>query len=69
MALEKLTWRHWAGNERHQHFSYDQKLPIVVTDFDMLREHGPAGTIFCRSGRTDHQTLLPIRRQPRGGPT
>ena len=56
-ALEKLTWRHWAGHERHQHFSYDQKLPIVTVDFDQLREHGPHGAIFRRFGRTGHQTL------------
>ncbi|MFI5808678.1 ATP-binding protein [Streptomyces sp. NPDC051561] len=56
-ALEKLTWRHWAGHERHQHFSYDQKLPIVTVDFDKLRAHGPAGQVFRRFGRTGHQTL------------
>ncbi|MEU0060604.1 replication-relaxation family protein [Streptomyces sp. NPDC006334] len=50
--LAELTRQHWDGE------AHDGKLPIVVTDMNMLREQGPAGTIFQRFGRSENQTLL-----------
>ncbi|MFF4038440.1 hypothetical protein [Streptomyces sp. NPDC001816] len=44
---------------------YDGKLPIVVTGMKQLKEHGPAGVILRRFGRTENQTLLEAIGNPR----
>ncbi|MGW7412752.1 replication-relaxation family protein [Streptomyces sp. NPDC054863] len=64
-AVEKLTWRHWAGSEHRGYTSYDGKIPIVVTGFNMLREHGPAGAVFRRFGREGLQPLHEAIGNPR----
>lgn len=49
--------RHWAGEWQGDHHTYDDKIPIVATTMDLLREHGPAGEAFWRFGRPDWQCL------------
>jgi hypothetical protein len=63
--LQELTYRYWAGSEGDGYRSYDRKIPIVVTGYHMLREHGPAGQIFRRFGREGFQTLADAVGNPR----
>ncbi|MGW7414558.1 hypothetical protein [Streptomyces sp. NPDC054863] len=63
--MEKLTWDLWAGSTHHGYTSYDGKLPLVVTSFNSLREHGPARQIFHRLERDGFQTLHDAIGNPR----
>uniref|UniRef100_UPI003D70E254 replication-relaxation family protein n=1 Tax=Actinacidiphila sp. bgisy167 TaxID=3413797 RepID=UPI003D70E254 len=57
--LADLTRHLWQGQwHRGDGFhSYDQKIPIIATGLNNLREHGPAGAVFWRFGQTGMQSL------------
>ncbi|MBT2446023.1 replication-relaxation family protein [Streptomyces sp. ISL-43] len=63
--LAELTRQHWQGHPQRDHHTYDGKIPIVATTLDLLREHGPAGEVFWRFGRTGLQPLLAAVGNPR----
>ncbi|WP_225080784.1 replication-relaxation family protein [Streptomyces sp. CoT10] len=63
--LAELTHRHWQGEAHDGFHMYDGKLPIVVTGMRLLKEHGPAGAVFRRFGRSQNQTLLEAIGNPR----
>ena len=56
-ATAQYTRPHWAGQAHNGHHTYDNKIPIIGTTMDLLREHGPAGPVFWRFGRPHRQTL------------
>lgn len=56
--LQELARHLWQGERYEDHHLYDQKIPIVATGLRNLREHGPAGPVFHRFGRTHMQPLL-----------
>ncbi|MFI5808345.1 replication-relaxation family protein [Streptomyces sp. NPDC051561] len=64
-AVEKLALEHWAGIRYQDHTRYSGKIPVVVTGFHMLREHGPRGQIFRRFGRDGYQSLHDAIGNPR----
>ncbi|MEU5836339.1 replication-relaxation family protein [Streptomyces diacarni] len=62
-----LTRAHWQGEWHREggYHSYDDRIPIVATTLELLREHGPAGRAFWRFGRTERQPLLDAVGNPR----
>ncbi|MFE3591391.1 replication-relaxation family protein [Streptomyces niveus] len=57
--VAELTRHLWAGSweyEREYH-TYDERIPIVTTTLDLLRQHGPSGPAFWRLGRPERQSL------------
>ncbi|AYC44146.1 hypothetical protein [Streptomyces griseorubiginosus] len=61
-----LTREHWQGQRAEGGFHiYHQKMPIVATTLELLREHGPAGPAFWRFGREDRQNLWEAIGNPR----
>ncbi|MEV7282703.1 replication-relaxation family protein [Streptomyces sp. NPDC093111] len=64
--LMQLTRHLWQGGwgEDGYHI-YDNKIPIIATGLNQLREHGPAGKVFARFGRSGPQTLLDAIGNPR----
>ncbi|MGA5292254.1 replication-relaxation family protein [Streptomyces pseudogriseolus] len=57
--LMELTRHLWQGErQRGGHHLYDRKIPITAVGLNQLREHGPAGPVFARFGRSGPQTLL-----------
>ncbi|MFE0654633.1 hypothetical protein ACFVZH_39640 [Streptomyces sp. NPDC059534] len=64
--LMELTRHLWQGErQRGGHHLYDRKIPIIATGLNQLREHGPAGPVFARFGRSGPQTLLEAIGNPR----
>ncbi|WP_229864542.1 hypothetical protein [Streptomyces djakartensis] len=61
-----LTREHWQGQWADGFHLYNDKMPIVATTLDLLREHGPAGSAFWLRPRrpTEH---LGGDRQPAPG--
>ncbi|MET9880224.1 replication-relaxation family protein [Actinacidiphila glaucinigra] len=50
--LTRHLWQgRWHGEDGFH--TYDGKIPIIATGLNNLREHGPAGAVFRRFGRTD----------------
>ncbi|CAM5740359.1 hypothetical protein SALBM311S_02689 [Streptomyces alboniger] len=60
-----LTREHWQGQWADGFHLYNDKMPIVTTTLDLLREHGPAGPAFWRFGREDRQNLFDAIGNPR----
>ncbi|MGF0167597.1 replication-relaxation family protein [Streptomyces koyangensis] len=57
--LQELTRHLWQGErQRGGHYLYDRKIPIIAVGLNQLRQHGPAGPVFARFGRSGPQTLL-----------
>ncbi|WP_395358128.1 hypothetical protein ACHGLA_00600 [Streptomyces sp. YH02] len=55
----ELTRHLWQGERAEGgHRRYDERIPIVVVGLNQLREHGPAGPVFARFGRSGPQTRL-----------
>ncbi|MFJ3786835.1 hypothetical protein [Streptomyces sp. NPDC090093] len=51
--LMELTRHLWQGErQRGGHHLYDRKIPIIAVGLNQLREHGPAGPVFARFGRS-----------------
>lgn len=64
--VAELTREHWQGQWAEGGFRiYNQKMPIVATTLELLREHGPAGPAFWRFGREDRQSLWEAIGNPR----
>ncbi|MGV9761677.1 hypothetical protein ACWDUC_38565 [Streptomyces tricolor] len=64
--LMELTRHLWQGErQRGGHHLYDRKIPIIAVGLNQLREHGPAGLVFARFGRSGPQTLLEAIGNPR----
>ena len=64
--IAALTREHWQGQWAEGGFRiYNQKMPIVATTLELLREHGPAGPAFWRFGREDRQNLWEAIGNPR----
>ncbi|MFE1735108.1 replication-relaxation family protein [Streptomyces bacillaris] len=64
--LQELTRHLWQGErQRGGHHLYDRKIPIIAVGLNQLREHGPAGPVFARFGRSGPQTLLEAIGNPR----
>ncbi|MEU7038853.1 replication-relaxation family protein [Streptomyces sp. NPDC046237] len=64
--LQELTRHLWQGErQRGGHHLYDRKIPIIATGLNQLRQHGPAGPVFFRFGRSGPQTLLEAIGNPR----
>ncbi|MFF0630245.1 replication-relaxation family protein [Streptomyces sp. NPDC004296] len=65
--VAELTRSHWQGrwDREDGYHSYDDRIPIVATTLDLLRDHGPAGPAFWRFGRTRRQPLLDAIGNPR----
>ncbi|WP_405817390.1 hypothetical protein OG705_00130 [Streptomyces sp. NBC_00838] len=64
--LIDLTRRLWACQRQHGgHHHYDGKISIIATGLRNLREHGPAGPAFLRSGRDHMQPLREAIGNPR----
>jgi len=59
------TRQHWQGERHKDHTTYDDRIPIVATTLDLLREHGPAGPAFWRFGRPGLQPLDDAVGNPR----
>ncbi|MET9880210.1 replication-relaxation family protein [Actinacidiphila glaucinigra] len=57
---ERAMWR-----TRWPALDADGKIPIVAVTLEELQEHGPAGRVFLRFGRTDMQTLTDAIGNPR----
>ncbi|MEU1630273.1 replication-relaxation family protein [Streptomyces sp. NPDC020096] len=57
--------RHWVGEWHGDHHTYDDQIPIVATTLDLLREHGPTGTVFWRFARPGLQSLTDAIGNPR----
>jgi hypothetical protein len=49
--VAQRTYQYWEGVERDDHGASADRIPIVVTTLDLLRQHGPAGRAFWRLGR------------------
>ncbi|MGW3653945.1 replication-relaxation family protein [Streptomyces sp. NPDC000878] len=61
-----LTREHWQGQWAEGGFRiYNEKMPIVATTLELLREHGPAGPAFRRFGREGYQNLWDAIGNPR----
>ncbi|MDV9187626.1 replication-relaxation family protein [Streptomyces sp. SR27] len=64
--LQELTRHLWQGErERGGYHLYDRRIPIIATGLNQLRQHGPAGPVFVRFGRSGPQTLLEAIGNPR----
>ncbi|MFE0776425.1 replication-relaxation family protein [Streptomyces sp. NPDC058861] len=63
MQLTRHLWRGQWGEDGYH--TYDNKIPIITTGLNQLREHGPAGEVFARFGRSGPQTLLDAIGNPR----
>ncbi|MEU8622704.1 replication-relaxation family protein [Streptomyces sp. NPDC048623] len=64
--LMELTRHLWQGQRLPGgHHLYDRKIPIIAVGLNQLREHGPAGPVFARFGRSGPQTLLEAIGNPR----
>ncbi|MEU5201001.1 replication-relaxation family protein [Streptomyces scabiei] len=64
--VAELTREHWQGQWAEGGFRiYNQKMPIVATTLELLREHGPAGPAFRRFGRDVDQNLWDAIGNPR----
>ncbi|MFF7183201.1 hypothetical protein [Streptomyces sp. NPDC008121] len=64
--LMELTRHLWQGERLPGgHHLYDRKIPIIATGLNQLRQHGPAGPVFVRFGRSGPQTLLEAIGTPR----
>ncbi|WP_434482052.1 hypothetical protein [Streptomyces sp. NBC_01340] len=60
-----LTREHWQGRWAEGGFRiYEEKMPIVATTLELLREHGPAGPAFWRFGREDRHNLWDAMGNP-----
>ena len=57
--------QHWVGDWHGDRHTYHDKIPIVATTLDRLREHGPTGTVFWRFGRPHWQSLTDAIGNPR----
>jgi hypothetical protein len=55
--LMELTRHLWQGQRRKGFHDYDGRIPIIATGLKNLSQHGPAGSVFLRSGR-DHMEPL-----------
>ncbi|MGW4163475.1 hypothetical protein [Streptomyces sp. NPDC004788] len=61
-----MTRHLWQGErQRGGHHLYDRRIPIIATGLNQLRQHGPAGPVFARFGRSGPQTLLEAIGNPR----
>ncbi|MFI6881126.1 replication-relaxation family protein [Streptomyces sp. NPDC050400] len=65
--LASLTVQHWRGmpDQEGAFHSYGGKIPIVATQLELLREHGPHGKIFWRFGRQHLEDLWSAVGNPR----
>ncbi|MFI1377620.1 replication-relaxation family protein [Streptomyces longwoodensis] len=64
--LQELTRHLWQGERLPVgHHLYDRKIPIIAVGLNQLREHGPAGPVFARFGRSGPQPLLEAIGNPR----
>ncbi|MFD9151607.1 hypothetical protein ACFWDF_30950 [Streptomyces diastaticus] len=64
--LQELTRHLWQGERLPGgHHIYDRKIPIIAVGLNQLRQHGPAGEVFARLGRSGPQTLLEAIGNPR----
>ncbi|MGP3972242.1 replication-relaxation family protein [Streptomyces sp. 6N223] len=61
------TRAHWQGRWDREggYHGYDDKIPLLFTTIDALREHGPTGPVFHRAGRDRAQTLHDAIGNPR----
>ncbi|WP_405681816.1 hypothetical protein [Streptomyces sp. NBC_00057] len=65
-CLSELTRHLWEGErQKGGYHHYDGRIPIIATDLQNLREHGPAGPAFWRFGRKERQPLLDAIGNPR----
>lgn len=67
-TVEQLTCPQWKGTwepEAREFHTYEGKIPIVATTLDLLRQHGPAGEVFRRFGRSHDQDLAGAIGNPR----
>ncbi|MEV5283530.1 hypothetical protein [Streptomyces sp. NPDC052811] len=64
--VAELIREHWQGQWAEGGFRiYNQRMPIVATTLELLREYGPAGPAFWRFGREDRQNLWEAIGNPR----
>ncbi|WP_329529624.1 helix-turn-helix domain-containing protein [Streptomyces sp. NBC_01462] len=65
--VAELTGHHWRGLwiSHGGYHSYNDRIPIVATTLELLREHGPAGPAFWRFGREYRESLLDAIGNPR----
>ncbi|PJN06054.1 hypothetical protein CG723_41375 [Streptomyces sp. CB01635] len=65
--VARLTREHWQGrwDSDGAFHTYEQKIPLVATTLELLREQGPHGKIFWRFNRRHLQTLWDAIGTPR----
>ncbi|MFF6873182.1 hypothetical protein ACIGG5_32210 [Streptomyces sp. NPDC085463] len=62
----ELTRHLWQGERLPGgHHLYDRKIPIIAVGLNQLRQHGPAGQVFARFGRSGPQARLEAIGNPR----
>ncbi|WP_260334609.1 replication-relaxation family protein [Streptomyces beigongshangae] len=63
--LMELTRHLWQGERHKGYHDYDGRIPIIATGLKNLSQHGPAGQVFLRFGRTHKQHLWEAIGNPR----